>query len=117
MLFVTTLTNFWRFLITGGNISGNHDWMPRSTVVRIANYPSHDEEEELAESELKIPDEISEPPESTATIPRKICCITKPSTWFHFYLCFGMIGFIVFWLVLMLRIYLPESYWTWSYIW
>lgn len=39
------------------------------------------------------------------------------NAYFHFYLCLGMLGFVVFWLVLMLRIYLPESYWTWSYIW
>ena len=34
---------------------------------------------------------------------------------FHF--CFGfsgMLGFICFWLFLLLRIYLPESYWSWS---
>ena len=109
-------------LIAGGDISGNHEWMPRSTVVRIANYPSHDEEEELAEedTEIKNPEESggdSETGPETST-PRKTCCgRTRPSSWFSIYLCFGMIGFIVFWLVLMLRIYLPESYWTWSYIW
>ena len=36
---------------------------------------------------------------------------------FHCYLVLGLVGFFVFWLVLMLRIYLPERYWTWSYIW
>ena len=36
---------------------------------------------------------------------------------FHCYLILGLIGFVVFWLVLMLRIYLPEKYWTWSYMW
>ena len=36
---------------------------------------------------------------------------------FHCYLILGLIGFFVFWLVLMLRIYLPEKYWTWTYIW
>ena len=56
---------------------------------------------------------------ATVTETRHICCgrVKKPSTWFHFYLCFGMLGFLIFWLVLMLRIYLPETYWTWSYIW
>jgi len=36
---------------------------------------------------------------------------------FHFYLVLGLVGFFAFWLILMLRIYLPESYWRWSYIW
>ena len=27
----------------------------------------------------------------------------------------GMIGFICFWTFLLLRIYLPETYWSWSY--
>lgn len=36
---------------------------------------------------------------------------------FHLYLCCGMMGFVIFWVVLMLRIYLPESYWRWSYFW
>lgn len=36
---------------------------------------------------------------------------------FHLYLCCGMLGFVIFWVVLMLRIYLPESYWRWSYFW
>ena len=36
---------------------------------------------------------------------------------FHCYLILGLVGFVVFWLVLMLRIYLPEKYWTWSYMW
>lgn len=36
---------------------------------------------------------------------------------FHCYLCLGLVAFVTFWLVLMLRIYLPESYWTWSYVW
>lgn len=33
------------------------------------------------------------------------------------YLLLGMVGFVVFWSILMLRIYLPEKYWRWSYIW
>lgn len=45
------------------------------------------------------------------------CAASKNGTWFHFNLCLGMLGFVIFWLFLMLRIYLPESYWTWSYIW
>jgi hypothetical protein len=46
------------------------------------------------------------------------CCSHKhTSSWFHVYLCLGMLGFLIFWLVLMLRIYLPEPYWTWSYVW
>ena len=27
----------------------------------------------------------------------------------------GILGFICFWLLLLLRIYLPESYWSWSH--
>ena len=42
---------------------------------------------------------------------------TNSGRFFHCYLVLGLIGFFVFWLVLMLRIYLPERYWTWSYIW
>ncbi len=30
---------------------------------------------------------------------------------FHFGLCVGIVGFLVFWLVLLLRIYLPEEMW------
>ena len=33
------------------------------------------------------------------------------------YLILGMVGFVLFWGILMLRIYLPERYWQWSYIW
>merc|ERR1712136_181246 len=36
--------------------------------------------------------------------------------WFQCYLCLGLVGFVTFWLVLMLRVYLHEKYWTWSYI-
>ena len=43
--------------------------------------------------------------------------VSSSVSYFHLYLCLGMMGFVVFWLVLMLRIYLPEAYWTWSYIW
>ena len=32
------------------------------------------------------------------------CGLTR----FHFSLCFGMVGFVVFWLGLLLRIYLPH---------
>ena len=32
------------------------------------------------------------------------CGLTR----FHFSLCFGMVGFVVFWLGLLLRIYLPQ---------
>jgi len=38
-------------------------------------------------------------------------------SWFQCYLCLGLIGFVIFWFVLMLRVYLHERYWTWSYIW
>ena len=31
---------------------------------------------------------------------------------FHFSLCVGVIGFFIFWLVLLLRIYLPDEYWV-----
>ena len=41
----------------------------------------------------------------------------RSSKLFHMYLVLGMFGFVAFWLVLMLRVYLPEKYWTWSYIW
>nr|XP_040569093.1 uncharacterized protein LOC121118580 [Lepeophtheirus salmonis] len=34
---------------------------------------------------------------------------------FHVYFSLGLVGFILFWTVLMLRVYLPESYWKWSY--
>ena len=36
---------------------------------------------------------------------------------FTCYLLLGMTSFVTFWVMLMLRIYLPERYWTWSYIW
>ena len=38
-------------------------------------------------------------------------------SWFQCYLGLGLVGFVTFWLVLMLRVYLHEKYWTWSYIW
>ena len=38
-------------------------------------------------------------------------------SWFKCYLLLGLIAFVIFWLVLMLRVYLHEKYWTWSYIW
>ena len=44
------------------------------------------------------------------------CCSVECNC-FVAYLLMGMIGFVVFWSALMLRIYLPEKYWTWSYIW
>lgn len=44
------------------------------------------------------------------------CCAIECNC-FIAYLMLGMIGFVVFWSVLMLRIYLPEKYWRWSYIW
>ena len=31
------------------------------------------------------------------------------TSYFQLYLCLGMLGFVIFWLILMLRIYLPES--------
>ena len=31
---------------------------------------------------------------------------------FHFSLCVGVVGFLIFWLVLLLRIYLPDKYWV-----
>ena len=34
------------------------------------------------------------------------CGLTR----FHFSLCFGMVGFVVFWLGLLLRIYLPRGF-------
>ncbi len=44
------------------------------------------------------------------------CCAVECNC-FIAYLALGMVGFVLFWSVLMLRIYLPEKYWRWSYIW
>ena len=100
--------------------SENEDWMPKSnTVVRIAQIPSLPTSyEENSTGKIYSEDQILEQGIS-APENAKLCCgkVKKPSSWFHLYLCFGMLGFVVFWLVLMLRIYLPETYWTWSYIW
>ena len=41
----------------------------------------------------------------------------KGSVTFAVKLCCALLSFIVFWVVSLLRIYLPESYWTWSYLW
>lgn len=85
----------------------------KNTVVRIAS-PSAVTSTEDNTTATTATDQDSKMDE----VHENYCCgRTWPISWFHFYLCFGMLGFIVFWLVLMLRIYLPESYWTWSYIW
>ena len=101
--------------------SENEDWMPKSsTVVRISQIPSLPTSyEENSTGKIYSEDQILEQGISTNENSAKLCWgkIKKPSSWFHLYLCFGMLGFVVFWLVLMLRIYLPETYWTWSYIW
>lgn len=44
-------------------------------------------------------------------------CFKAECNCFVTYLLLGMLGFVVFWSLLMLRIYLPEDYWKWSYIW
>ena len=44
-------------------------------------------------------------------------CFKAECNCFVTYLLLGMLGFVVFWSLLMLRIYLPEEYWKWSYIW
>ena len=84
------------------------------TVVRIVNPSST-----LSEDDPTVGNKPNPDSSGYGTTTATLCCGRgqRPSTWFHFYLCFGMLGFLVFWLVLMLRIYLPESYWTWSYIW
>ena len=102
--------------------SENEEWMPKSsTVVRIAQIPSlpTSHEEEMSTGKGYSEEDLIASGQETAAAEVKLCCgrVKKPSTWFHFYLCFGMLGFLIFWLVLMLRIYLPETYWTWSYIW
>ena len=48
---------------------------------------------------------------------RTIRCFRAECNCFIAYLLLGMLGFIAFWSILMLRIYLPEKYWEWSYIW
>ena len=89
------------------------------TVVRIVNPSSTLSEDDPTGGVGNKPNPDSSGGYGTGTTAATLCCGRgqRPSTWFHFYLCFGMLGFLVFWLVLMLRIYLPESYWTWSYIW
>lgn len=51
----------------------------------------------------------------------RLCCcwisFGQGRGFFQLYLLLGMIGFFLFWLILMLRIYLPEKYWRWSYMW
>ena len=82
------------------------------TVVRIS-HPSVSGGFELTEkSEASELEESRNEPNRTNSSQ-----CGKGGTWFHFNLCLGMLGFVIFWLFLMLRIYLPESYWTWSYIW
>ena len=44
-------------------------------------------------------------------------CFRAECNCFVTYLLLGMLGFVIFWCLLMLRIYLPEEYWKWSYIW
>ena len=41
----------------------------------------------------------------------------RGSAIFALKLCCGLLALFGFWLVLLLRVYLPESYWTWSYLW
>ena len=83
------------------------------TVVRISENPSivRGEPPEFRRQNSENPDIENEDRTSNK------CAASKNGTWFHFNLCLGMLGFVIFWLFLMLRIYLPESYWTWSYIW
>ena len=105
--------------------SENEDWVSKSsTVVRIAQMPSlpTSHEEEDSTGKYSAEDQILEQgglSSSASGEAKLMCCgkLKKPSSWFTFYLCAGMLGFVIFWLVLMLRIYLPETYWTWSYIW
>ena len=94
------------------------------SVVRIANPSSiSDNNEDEADTNEEFKDSSEDKFDSEDDLEdsedsEEHCCKRKrKTTWFHFNLCFGMLGFIVFWSVLMLRIYLPESYWTWSYIW
>lgn len=54
---------------------------------------------------------------SAASTERTIRCFRAECNCFIAYLLLGMMGFIAFWSILMLRIYLPERYWEWSYIW
>ena len=44
-------------------------------------------------------------------------CFASECNCFVAYLLLGMLGFVAFWSLLMLRVYLPERYWEWSYIW
>ena len=106
--------------------SENEDWVSKtSTVVRIAQMPSlptSHEEDDNSTGKYSAEDQILEQgglSPSANGEAKLMCCgkLKKPSSWFTFYLCAGMLGFVIFWLILMLRIYLPETYWTWSYIW
>jgi hypothetical protein len=49
--------------------------------------------------------------------PRRFLCFEQECNCFVTYLMLGMLCFVAFWSLLMLRIYLPEKYWEWSYIW
>lgn len=44
-------------------------------------------------------------------------CFAFECNCFVAYLLLGLMGFVIFWSILMLRVYLPERYWRWSYIW
>ena len=44
-------------------------------------------------------------------------CFKAECNCFVTYMLLGMFGFVAFWSLLMLRIYLPEEYWKWSYVW
>ena len=54
----------------------------------------------------------NKPPDDFSTL----CVSEEKSSWtnFHFVMCIGIIGFFVFWIVLLCRMYLPTEYWFWS---
>ena len=49
---------------------------------------------------------------------RRACGSSKEGSWnwtnFHFVMCIGVVGFLVFWFVLLCRMYLPLEYQFWA---
>ena len=103
---------------SNADVFSDHHTSRRSTVVRIVTNDSDSEDKALMPTSSHHP---TYPGHHNKLGPngyeRSTPSDFRALSTFHLYLCCGMLGFVIFWVVLMLRIYLPESYWTWSYFW
>ena len=110
--------------LTSSNAEVFSDHSRRSTVVRIVTGDSDSEDKALVSTSSHLPHHATYPGHHNKLgvgglggYERSTPSDFRGLSTFHLYLCCGMLGFVIFWVVLMLRIYLPESYWRWSYFW